>query len=211
MSTPRNLLRRNDLRFATFARSLSAADWQRPSLCTEWTNHDVLAHVVYGYRASPVTMITEMARQRGSFDRANAALAQGLAARRTPTELIDELETRIDARRGIGRVFPPRLLLGDHVVHELDIALAIGREPQVAAEALAAVLETQVRVPNPFIPARTRAHGLVLHAADADWRYGVAGPVVTGSAAHLASVLAGRSCALDYLTGNGVAVLRSRL
>lgn len=37
------------------------------------------------------------------------------------------------------------------------------------------------------------------------------GPRVLGSAAHLASVLAGRPCALDRLTGDGVAVLSARL
>jgi uncharacterized protein (TIGR03083 family) len=211
MSTPRDLLRRNDLRFVSFARSLSAADWGQTSLCTEWTNHEVLAHIVYGYQAPPVPMVTEMVRQGGSFDRANCALARQHAELRTPAELIDDLTALIDAPRGIGRVFPPRLLLGDHVIHELDIALAIGREPEVPAEVLTAVLETEVRVPNPFIPARSRASGLTLHAHDVGWRHGATGPRVTGSAAHLASVLAGRPQALAYLDGDGVATLGARL
>jgi hypothetical protein len=170
----------------------------------------VLAHLVYGYRASAADMTAEMARRRGSFNGANAALARTLAARKTPAELIDELEILIDAPRGIGRVFPPRLLLGDHVIHELDIAMSIGRESQVRAEALTAVLETQVRVPNPFIPARARARGLVLAATDVGWCHGTAGPRVTGRATHLASALAGRPRALDHLTGDGVATLRAR-
>ncbi|NTY63340.1 maleylpyruvate isomerase family mycothiol-dependent enzyme [Mycolicibacterium sphagni] len=210
MSTRRELLRRNDLRLIEFARSLSSADWQRPSLCTGWTNHEVLAHIVYGYQAPPVPMVTEMVRRSGSFDRANCALARQHARRRTPAELIGDLTALIDAPRGIGRVFPPQLLLGDHVIHELDIALAIGREPGVPAEALTAVLETQVRLPNPFIPARSRASGLTLHADDVGWRHG-AGPRVTGSAAHLASVLAGRPQALAHLDGDGVATLGARL
>jgi hypothetical protein len=82
MSTRRNLLRRNDLRFVSFARSLSADDWQHPSLCTDWTNHEVLAHIVYGYQAPPVPMVTEMVRHRGSFDRANSALARRHAGTR---------------------------------------------------------------------------------------------------------------------------------
>jgi uncharacterized protein (TIGR03083 family) len=210
MSDRRNLLRRNDLRFAEFARSLSAAEWQHSSLCTEWTNHHVLAHLAYGYQAPPVAMSAEIIRKGGSFDRANCALAQQLAARRTPGELIDNLIALIDAPRGIGRLFPPQLLLGDHVIHELDIALAVGRAPEVPPEALTAVLETQVRVPNPFIPARIRARGLRLHAEDADWRHG-SGPRVAGSAAHLASVLAGRPLALKHLDGDGVAILSARL
>jgi uncharacterized protein (TIGR03083 family) len=211
MPTPREELRRNDLRLVEFARSLSAADWQHASLCTGWTNHEVLAHIVYGYQAPPVPMVAEMIRRGGSFDRANCAMARQHAERRTPAELIDDLTALIDAPRGIGRVFPPRLLLGDHVIHELDIALAIGREPEVPADALTAVLETQVRVPNPFIPARSRASGLTLHAHDVAWRHGATGPGVTGSAAHLASVLAGRPHALAHLDGDGVATLGARL
>ena len=210
MSKTRDLLRRNDLRFASFASSLSAAQWQQTSLCTEWTNHQVLAHIVYGYQAPPMALVTGMASHGGSFDRANCALARGLAEHRTPAELIDDLVVLIDAPRGIGRVFPPRLLVGDHVIHELDIALTIGQVPEIPADAMTAVLETQVRVPNPFIPARARARGLALHAQDTGWRHGT-GPRVTGSAAHLLSVLAGRPAALEHLDGEGVATLRARL
>ncbi|WP_445165943.1 maleylpyruvate isomerase family mycothiol-dependent enzyme [Mycolicibacterium sp. Dal123E01] len=204
------MLRRNDLRFAEFARSLSTTQWQQASLCTGWTNHEVLAHVAYGYQAPPSALVAGMATHGGSFDRANCALARHLAAGRTPGELIADLIAVIDAPRGLGRVFPPQLLLGDHVIHELDIALAIGRNPEIPVEALTAVLETQVRVPNPFIPARARARGLTLHAADAGWRHGT-GPLVTGSAAHLASVLAGRPSALEHLDGEGVPTLAARL
>jgi uncharacterized protein (TIGR03083 family) len=210
MSDSRDMLRRNDLRLVDFARSLSATEWQQASLCSGWTNHDVLAHIVYGYQAPPLGMSAEIVRRGGSFDRANCALTYQLAARRTSSELIDDLSTVLDAPRGIGRVFPPRLLLGDHVIHELDIALAVGREPRVRVDALIAVLETQVRVPNPFIPARSRARGLTLIADDADWRHG-SGPRVTGSAAHLASVLAGRPKGLAHLEGDGVGILRARL
>ncbi|EUA87643.1 hypothetical protein I551_5896 [Mycobacterium ulcerans str. Harvey] len=40
----------NDIRFVEFASGLSAASGP-PSLCGEWSNHDVLAHLVIGYRA----------------------------------------------------------------------------------------------------------------------------------------------------------------
>ena len=206
----RELLRRNDLRFVEFANSMSAEEWHQPSLCTGWTNHQVLAHIVYGYQAPPIAMSTEIVRHGGSFDRANCALAGRLATRRAPAELIDDLTVAMHAPRGIGRVFPPRLLLGDHVIHELDIALAIGRAPEIPAETLTAVLETQVRVPNPFIPARSRARGLTLDAVDVGWQRG-AGPRVTGTAAQLASVLAGRPRALEHLHGDGVVTLGARL
>lgn len=207
----RNLLHHNDIRFVEFAAGLSDTDWSRPSLCTEWSNHEVLAHLVLGYRASPVALSLGIARYRGSFDRANAALATQLAQRRSPGELINEFAALIDRPRGIGRIFPRRLLLGDHVIHELDIAFALGRQSEVGPTALIAVLNTQVRVPNPFVPAAAWARGLNLRATDADWAHGERGPEVAGGAAHLASALAGRPLALGQLSGNGVDELQARI
>jgi len=51
----------------------------------------------------------------------------------------------------------------------------------------------------------------ILRATDAEWSRHVDGPTVSGRAAHLASVLAGRPWALQYLTGDGVTVLTSRV
>jgi uncharacterized protein (TIGR03083 family) len=210
MSGERELLRANDLRFLAVARSLSDRDWSRRSLCSEWTNHSVLAHLVVGCQVSPGTVALEMVRHRGSFDRSNAGLAQSLAAKRTPEDLINDFAALIDRPHGLGRIFPRRLLLGDHVIHELDIVLPLGLVPTVEPRVLAAVLQTQVRVPNPFVPAAARARGLRLRATDTDWTYGTGGHCVFGEAAHLASVLAGRRWALDQLTGDGVPLLRDR-
>lgn len=211
MSKPRNLLHSNAIRFVQFAACLTDTDWGQASLCTEWSNHEVLAHLVFGYRASVAAVCLGMVRHRGSFDGANAALAVELARQRTPAELIDEFAELSDRPRGVGRVFPRRMLLGDHVIHELDIAFALGREPTVGTDALIAVLNTQVRVPNPFVPAAALARGLNLRATNVDWAYGDSGLTVAGGAAQLASVLAGRPWALDQLSGSGVDELRARL
>lgn len=207
----RNLLHSNDIRFAEFAGTLSDADWSRPSLCTEWTNHEVLAHLVLGYRSSLTSLVVAVTRQRGSFDRANTRLAADLAQQRSPAELIDDFASLTDRPRGVGRVFPRRLLLGDHVIHELDIAFALGRPAGVAGAALRAVLDTQVRVPNPFVPAAALARGLNLYAAEIDWAYGSGDHRVSGGGAEIASALAGRPRALDQLTGAGVELLRARV
>ena len=108
-------------------------------------------------------------------------------------------------------MFPRRLLLGDHVIHELDIALALGKEPTIDTAALTAVLNTQVRVPNPFVPAAARARGLTLRATDADWAHESGARTVIGGAAQLALALAGRPLALEHLTGDGVDDLRRRM
>jgi uncharacterized protein (TIGR03083 family) len=182
-----------------------------PSLCEEWSNHEVLAHLVIGYRTGPGRLTAEMLRRRGSFDRANVALAQALAALRTPGELIDELAELAPRPRGLGRIFPPALLLGDHITHELDILFSVDREPAISLDALVAVLNTQVAVPNPFVPAFRNSRGLRIRAADADWTHGEHGPLVEGRAADLVSVLGSRPRRLAQLSGDGVDVLASRV
>jgi len=211
VSASADALQANDIRFAEFARSVTAAQWAQPSLCTEWTNHDVLAHLVIGYRAAVTSIAASMLRHRGSFDAANTELARGLAGQRDPVELIDEFAALVHSPRGVGRVFPRRLLLGDHVIHELDITYALGKESAIPPSTVAAVLDTQVRVPNPFVPAAARARGLNLRATDTRWARPADGPTVEGQAAHLASALAGRPWALGRLRGDGVAALSSRI
>ena len=80
----RDLLRSNGQRFRAMAESLDADDWARPSLCDGWSNHDVLAHLVIGYRAGPGVLVAEMLRHAGSFDRANAAIARSLPRHGVP-------------------------------------------------------------------------------------------------------------------------------
>ena len=211
MSESADTLRDNDIRLVELARGISAEQWAEPSLCSEWTNHEVLAHLVIGCGVAFSAVATSVLRHRGSFDAANADLARVLAARCGPEQLLDDLVALGRRPRGIGRVFPRRLLLGDHVIHELDITYALGKESVVPVPAVVAVLNTQVRVPNPFVPATARARGLNLVATDADWSHRGDGPTVSGRAAHLASVLAGRPWALSCLGGDGVAVLSSRM
>jgi uncharacterized protein (TIGR03083 family) len=207
----RDLLRANDSRFHTMAVELGADEWAAPSLCDGWTNHDVLAHLVIGCSAGPAAMTVEILRHGRSFDRANAALARSLAITHSPAELLDDFAQLMVRPRGLGRYFPRRLLLGDHITHELDMLFALGREPTIPADALVAVLKTQVSVPNPFVPAFRNSRGLRLIATDADWSHGERGPIVRGLAAELVSVLGNRPAMLTRLDGDGVDVLASRV
>ena len=210
MST-RDLLWANDARFHALAAGFTAEEWSRPGLCDGWSNHDVLAHLVVGYNAGAVAVTAEMLCHSGSFDRANAALARSLAATRSPGELLADFERLTKRPRGLGRYFPPRLLLGDHVTHEIDMLFALGREPAIPADALVAVLNTQVTLPNPFLPTFRNSRGLRLIATDADWTHGERGSIVSGRAADLVSVLGNRPAMLIRLDGDGVDVLASRI
>jgi uncharacterized protein (TIGR03083 family) len=212
--SPRDLRRGSDQRFITVAATLTDEEWAAPSLCADWTNHEVLAHLVLGCSISLPAIAAAMIGHWADFDTANARLARDLAARRSPAALLADFAERSRAPRGIGRLFPPRLLTGDHVIHELDILLAVGREPRIPAGTLHAVLHTEVTIPNPFVPAKATAAGLRLHATDTGWTWS-SGPGarldVHGTAADLALALAGRPRALPRLTGSGAAELASRI
>src|SRR5262245_25415831 len=123
----RNLLRDNDERFLLSAAGFSADEWSRSSLCRLWSNHEVLAHLVVGMSSPVRSVAAAMARHRGSFDVANADMAAKMAALRSPADLLDDFDRFSRRPRGLGRYFPSRLFLGDHVTHELDMVLALGR------------------------------------------------------------------------------------
>ncbi|MGH3722638.1 MAG: maleylpyruvate isomerase family mycothiol-dependent enzyme [Mycobacterium sp.] len=205
-----DILRANDLRFLDIVEDLTDEDWSAPSLCTEWSNHDVLAHLVVGRSASVRSITAGMIRHR-SFDRENTHGARTLSTDHTPSELMANYRRLIDQPTGVGKVFPHSLLLGDHVVHELDILFALDHTSSIPAEIVSRVLDTQVALPNPFVPAFFTARRLRLRATDAPWAHGKSGPVIEGPAAALASVLAGRPKVLTQLSGDGVDVLAERL
>jgi hypothetical protein len=87
----------------------------------------------------------------------------------------------------------------------------LNREPAIPVGAWVDVLNTQVAVPNPFVPAFRNSRGLRLMATDADWTHGERGPIVRGRAADLVSVLGNRPAMLPSLAGDGVEVLASRV
>jgi hypothetical protein len=103
------------------------------------------------------------------------------------------------------------LLLGDHITHELDILFALGREPAIPADVLVAVLNTQVDLPNPFVPAFRNSRGLRLTATDADWTHGERGSIVQGRAADLVSLPGNRPAMLGRVGGDGIDALASRV
>lgn len=74
-----------------------------------------------------------------------------------------------------------------------------------------AVLNTQVALPNPFVPAFRNSRGVRLRATDVDWGHGDNGPLVEGRGIELVSVLGSRPRMLSALRGDGVELLCSRI
>ncbi|MBA2280864.1 MAG: maleylpyruvate isomerase family mycothiol-dependent enzyme [Actinomycetota bacterium] len=191
-------------------RALTDEEWAAPSLCAGWTNHDVLSHVVAGYDVALSRFASALARSRFSFDRANDRVTTNQAAAGSPTELLDRLDGMRGRPKGFARLLPATVLLGDHTIHLLDIALPLGKDAGTSPETLRRILHFELTLPNPFIPIRPTAKGLSLTATDVDWARPAQGPEVRGRAEHLISVLAGRTLAYEWLEGEGVEVLRRR-
>ncbi|MGX9671073.1 maleylpyruvate isomerase family mycothiol-dependent enzyme [Mycobacterium sp. HM-7] len=206
----RDLLRANDERFAGVVAGLTPDEWAAPSLCADWSNREVLAHLVVGC-SHPVGGFLGALVRHGNFDRANTAVAKERARSCGIDSLLDDFRAVSARPAGVGRYFPAQLLIGDHITHELDILFAVGREPDIPPQLLNAVLDTQVAFPNPFVPAYRNSQGLQLVAVDTGWRHGDTGPTVEGTAAELISVLGNRPKVLPRLRGVGAELLADRV
>ncbi len=84
-------------RFLTLIKSLHADDWSKPTACTAWNVHDMVAHQAGGYASG--TSYKEMIRQYTSKPQPGQLpedaindLQVGERANKTPAELIAELK-----------------------------------------------------------------------------------------------------------------------
>ena len=191
-------------------RDLPDEQWQTPSLCQGWTVHHVLAHLTTPFLVSRPAMGLRFLRH-GGIGAGMDATARALAAR-PAQELLDVLE------RNAGSSFVPpgfRLAtpLTDAVVHSADIRWALGDahtdwgDPARLRPVLGFLVSPMAI--GGFLPPSRRS-GLRLVATDAEWQHG-AGAEVRGPSLSLALGLLGRRAALEDLSGDGVAVLGSRL
>ncbi|RZS36904.1 uncharacterized protein (TIGR03083 family) [Herbihabitans rhizosphaerae] len=196
------------LSLADLLDTLTAEEWETPSLCAGWRVRDVAAHVALAPRPpGPWTMIVEGVRARGSFHRLNHDIAVRHAHQ--PTErIVEELREHAASRR-----LPPvtnyRNILFDVLVHGQDIAIPLGRERAMSPEAARAGADRVWTMGWPFW-AKRRLRGVRLVATDVDWTAGE-GAEVRGPIDALLLLITGRSAALPHLTGAGVPGLTERL
>ncbi|MFC7450075.1 maleylpyruvate isomerase family mycothiol-dependent enzyme [Rhodococcus daqingensis] len=190
---------------ADLAADLTDDEWERPSLCAGWRVRDVVAHVALGPQTTLPQMIADTVRARGEFNR----LVHDTAVRKAaePTwELVTELREVADSRRR-----PPGVSyldsLADVLVHTQDIAIPVGRSIAMPTDAAAAAAQ---RVWSFGFPhwARRRLRGLRLVATDTAWTRGE-GIEVRGPIGALLLLLTGRTAALDALSGDGAAIVRT--
>jgi uncharacterized protein (TIGR03083 family) len=184
---------------------LGDAGWDTPSLCSDWTVRDVVAHMTATSKLSGPTFFLKFAGSGFSLTRVQM---KGIGVERgsSQSETLARFKQQIDSR---GR--PPGpidAMLGEVIVHSEDIRRPLGLTHTYPTDALARVAQFYARS-NLIIGGKRRVNGLTLRATDAEWSHGT-GPVVSGPILDLAMAITGRPAVLDNLSGEGVDTLRAR-
>ncbi|TYP86574.1 maleylpyruvate isomerase family mycothiol-dependent enzyme [Blastococcus xanthinilyticus] len=198
---------RHDL--CDFLETLDDSDWQVRSLCTEWTVHDVLAHLTLAHRQTLRATLAHVVLARGSLDRAEAEWARELSAEHSPAELVALLRATaaVDHRVPLSGPLDP---LTDILVHGQDIARPLGRHREMRPERALPALE-HVWANGFYGRPDKRFTGLRLVATDADWSAGTGGPAAWGATGDLLLLATGRAAGLDGLSGPALGEVAARL
>lgn len=193
------------LDFADFLAGLSAEEWDRPTLCTDWTVRDVVAHIMSYEGMAPAQLVGRFLRGGLMTDRINALGVADLAGH--PSERLVAMVREHAYPRGLGAGFGGRIALTDNMIHQQDVRRALGLPRAIAAERLTVALDFARFAP--LIRGAWRARGTRLVATDLDWSHG-RGPDVRGPGEALLMVMAGRPAALADLDGPGLTRLTAR-
>ena len=192
---------RTDL--ADLLATLTADQWESPSLCEDWRVRDVVAHIM-SFDVGLGVMVRRAIR--GRLVHINQAGVDELALLSTD-QLLDRLRAHVRPQ-GLATIFAGRLALLDVTIHQQDIRRPLGLARQIPADRLRPVLDDSLR--SPELPAWRIARGLHLSTSDLDWSHG-SGAEVSGPAEAILMAITGRACAVGELTGPGQPVLAARL
>jgi uncharacterized protein (TIGR03083 family) len=192
--------------FVELLDGLSAEQWDAPTLCTEWSVRQVVAHT-FGY--DPLGWwgaIGVLLRGGLDPDRANG-LEIAPHAHDRPEQLLAMARDHLRPR-GLTGGFGGRIALTDGLIHQQDIRRPLGLPREIPADRLRVALEFGSTA-RP-IRAKQRVRGLTLVATDVGWRSGE-GPVVAGPGEALILAMAGRHGIVDELSGPGLPILADRI
>jgi uncharacterized protein (TIGR03083 family) len=185
--------------------SLTDEQWNTPSLCTDWTVRDVLAHMTATAKVNGLAFFGKLVTNGFSLTKMQT---RDITAERgaTPADTLAGFRSVIESEQ-----HPPGPLdtwLGEVIVHAEDI-----RRPLDITHAYDTAAAVRVadfyKGSNLIIGAKKRIAGLRLRATDAEWTTGD-GPEVAGPIVALVLAMTGRKPAHADLTGDGVATLSAR-
>lgn len=190
---------------AELCATLTAEQWDTPSLCDGWRVRDVIGHLTSVMTTGRAAWTFGLVRSGMNFNRWQATLARRTASRGT-----DSLVS--DMRELIGnRVRPPGVKpidrLVDGLLHHQDVRRPLGLGRDIPRERLIAVADRLQGFRLYGVPRRIA--GLTIRMTDHGWTTG-SGPVVEGPGEAVVVAMAGRAHALDDLDGDELASWRLR-
>src|ERR1700737_2756749 len=175
---------------------LTDAQWAAPSLCTDWTVRDVLAHMAATASMTPPQFIGTFVLSGFNFA---SVQSKGIAAQkgRSAAETLARFPSLVNSSNHPPG--PTDTWLGEVIVHSEDIRRALGIKHAYPTDAAVQVANFY-KNSNLLIGAKTRITGLKLRATDVDWSTGD-GPEVAGPIVSLVVAMTGRTAATDDLAG----------
>ncbi|MEU0876957.1 maleylpyruvate isomerase family mycothiol-dependent enzyme [Lentzea sp. NPDC005914] len=154
--------------------TLTAEQWDAPSLCEGWRVKEVIAHTTLPFHSSPARVLKEIAKSAGRFNHAADRMARKDAAALSTNELVSVLKANADhpwTPPGGG----PTGALSHDVIHGLDITVALGLDRTVPHDRLRLVLDGMTQRSVKYFGADLANKRL--EATDLDWTFGEGEPV----------------------------------
>jgi uncharacterized protein (TIGR03083 family) len=185
--------------------TLASEQWATPSLCTGWTVHDVLAHLLSAANMTPPKFFAKFAAAGFNFDKFTdkQVAVEGSDGPAATLAAFRAAHDRTTSPPG-----PKETWLGEAFVHGEDIRRPLGMSRDYPLPDVARALGFYTRS-NAIIGGKKRVAGLTLEATDSDFTAG-SGPLVEGPVVSLLLAASGRKAALDELSGPGLDTLRGR-
>jgi uncharacterized protein (TIGR03083 family) len=184
---------------------LDNEQWNSPSLCGQWRVRDVLAHMTAGAEGAFGVgwIVRSMLRHGFSYNRW-VAVDGRTRGEQDPVVVLEAFRTTAVGPPGSR---PVNSLM--HVlIHGQDICRPLGIRRELPESHVATVADF-VKDDRFIFRTKKRIAGCRLVATDMDWSCGD-GLEVSGPAEALVMMMAGRTTALDDLSGEGVAALAAR-
>ncbi|HTZ28905.1 MAG TPA: maleylpyruvate isomerase family mycothiol-dependent enzyme [Streptosporangiaceae bacterium] len=184
---------------------LDDGQWQAASLCSHWTVRDVTAHMTATAKITPLAFFAKLALSGFSLERLqdkDITVEKGASA----ADTLARFDAVVNSEK-----HPPGPLdswLGEAILHAEDIRRPLAIQHDYPKDAVVRLADFY-KGSNLVVGTKRRIEGLTLRATDADWSHG-SGPEVSGPIMPLVMAMTGRKAALDNLTGDGVATLRTR-
>ncbi|WP_323847463.1 maleylpyruvate isomerase family mycothiol-dependent enzyme [Allosaccharopolyspora coralli] len=191
---------------ADFLAGLTPQQWRTPSLCTGWTVHDVVAHVVSYEEHGRGEVFRRLVRARLRPGQLND-VGKAEYATLESAELVEFLRAHLRPR-GMTASLGGGVGLVDALIHHQDIRRPLGMPRTIPSERLLPAL--RIAITAPPLRGFWNARGVRLVATDLEWTRG-SGPEAHGEAEALLMALAGRAGVARELTGPGASTLVRRL